>query len=79
MTDQEKFLASLRDVAAALRHAADEVERHAVVHDTLDDQSPDHAEAIAEVVHDVLTCVGNLRLHDLVMTAARLDRAARRG
>lgn len=79
MTDQEKFLESLRGVATALRHAADRIDQHAEIRTNATDLKPDFADAAAEVINDVTNAVFNLRLRDLVTTAARLDREVRRG
>lgn len=68
-----------RSLATALRNTADEIERHAHPKRDLLDLHPDHTGAAAEIVHDVTTLIGNLRLHELVQLAAKLDKEARSG
>lgn len=72
------FQAQAASVAARLREAADDVERHAAKPQTnLNDMKPELAYRAAEITHDVAMAVANLRLDGLIRAAGDFDRYVR--
>lgn len=65
-------------IAARLRAAADDVERHAAeVHNDLHDLKLDHIRAAGEILRDIQTMYANLPIGGLLDAAAEADRYVR--